>query len=222
LATAIAVRNLSYQLLLWIGEGPIYPSRVTHEGTIQEAAVEWLQTNRPLIPEPLRPPTESLGEFAAFFSTYLTSSFESIETRNSRVPVERYGCRCELCTRILHASNLRAKKVGKTDKLRADELMIECVVQLAREHGLLIDQQAAERFVKSTDTREAAAYYTYADWLIRRLAGESDGPSILALWRIVAWDPRGGMRPNFEFRSEDVRAAEVRLLDAMRQSERRT
>jgi hypothetical protein len=43
----------------------------------------------------------------------------------------------------------------------------------------------------------------------------SDGPAILALWRLIAWDPRGGMRPNFELKLDDFRAAEGQLLDAM-------
>jgi hypothetical protein len=121
--------------------------------------------------------------------------------------------------RIGGAPHLQTKKITKADKLRADELMIECLVLLAHEHNLRIDPQVAERLAKDPRTRRSAGYYTYAHWLILRLAGESDGPSILALWRIIAWDPRGGMRPDFEFRIEDIQAAEATLLGVLRKEQ---
>lgn len=94
--------------------------------------------------------------------------------------------------------------------------MIECLIQFAGENGLDLDEQLAARIVSNQETRRPAAYLAYGDWLIRRLAGESDGPAILALWRIIAWNPRGGMRRGFELQLIDFKVAEETLVSAIR------
>lgn len=90
------------------------------------------------------------------------------------------------------------------------------LIQFAGENGLDLDEQLAARIVSNQETRRPAAYLAYGDWLIRRLAGESDGPAILALWRIIAWDPRGGMRRGFELQLIDFKVAEETLVSAIR------
>lgn len=94
--------------------------------------------------------------------------------------------------------------------------MIECQPHLARENGVEINERQAMQFVTDQSTRRSAAYITYAHWLILRLAGESDGPAILALWRLIAWDPRGGMRRDFTLELDDFKLAEVQLLAAIK------
>jgi hypothetical protein len=49
-----------------------------------------------------------------------------------------------------------------------------------------------------------------------RLSGQSDGPAILALWRLIGWDPRGGVRQGFTLKLDDFKIAEQNLLAAMR------
>jgi len=207
---------------LWISDaidkGLIQPSRAAHHSGGPNAAIEWLRSNYYSIPEDLRPPEQELEEFGAFFSTYLISSFDVIEqpgTRGEGPTPSRYDCRCELCMRIINAPHLQAKKLYPADKRRADALMLECLQQLAAEHGLTIDEQSAARLVTDERTRRAAVYEAYGHWLIRRMSGESDGASILALWRIIAWDPRGGLRRGFILQVEDFRAAEATLLSAI-------
>jgi hypothetical protein len=85
--------------------------------------------------------------------------------------------------------------------------MIEYLEQLAAENGLSIDEQSAERLVSEERTRRAVAYITYGHWLIRRMRGESDGASMLALWRIIAWHPQGGMRRGFKLKLDDFKVA---------------
>lgn len=165
----------------------------------------------------LRPPQESIEEFAAFFSTYLISSFDVIEepgTKGEGATPES-GCRCELCSRIVNAPHLQTKKLFAQDKRRADFLMMECLQQLAAHNGLEIDERSAAKIVADVRTRRSAAYIAYGHWLIQRLQGKSDGPAVLALWRLIAWDPRGGFRRGFTLDADDFRAAEKTLISAI-------
>lgn len=225
LNTAIAIRDRSYKLLLWISDaidkGLIQPSNVAHNASACDAATEWLRRNYHLIPDELRPNHATLGEFAAFFSTYLTSSFDVVEKPGTqgKGPVSQTGCRCELCMRIVNAPHLQAKKLYTADKRYAELLMTQCLVELARDNGLPIDDESISRLVIGAETRRAAAYMTYGHWLIRRLKGESPGASILALWRLIAWDPRGGMRRGFTLELNDFMIAEKTLFAALRANE---
>ncbi len=199
-----------------INKGLIQPSRAAHHSSVPDAATEWLRSNYYHIPGDLRPPKREIEEFAAFFSTYLTSSFDVIERPGTkgegRTPT---WCRCELCMRIVNAPHLQTKKLYARDKRRADFLMCECVSELATDNDLDIGDKLAERIVTDQNTRRFAAYITYGHWLIRRLSGESDGPAILALWRLIAWDPRGGMRRGFTLQLNDFKDAEKALLSAI-------
>lgn len=221
LAKAIATRDHSYKLLMWITDaidrGLIQPSRAAHHSGGPDAATEWLRSNYHHIPEELRPPQNEIDEFAAFFSTYLTSSFDVIEKPGTRGegPTPTW-CRCELCMRIVNAPHLRAKKLYARDKRRADFLMAECTAELARANALDIDDELTSQLVTDHKTRRCSAYIAYGHWLIRRLSGESDGPAILALWRLIAWDPRGGMRPGFTLQLNDFKVAENKLLSVIR------
>lgn len=221
LAKAIATRDQSYKLLMWIsdaiGKGLIQPSRAARHSGGPDAACEWLRSNYHHIPEDLRPPIDGVVEFAAFFSTFLTSSFDVIERPGTRGegPTPTW-CRCDVCMRIVSAPHLQAKKLTVRDKQRADLLMIECVAELAKENEIDVPEELVKQLVKRTNMRWHAAYVTYGHWLIRRLDGETDGPSILALWRLIAWDPRGGMRRGFKLELQDFRAAEEVLISTIR------
>ena len=99
--------------------------------------------------------------------------------------------------------------------------MAECLTSLANENGLHIENQLAEQLVLDDKTRRSAAYLTYGHSLILRLSGKSDGPAILALWRLIAWDSRGGMLRGFTLTVEDFSAAEKTLLDAIRNASKK-
>jgi len=191
-------------------------SRAAHHSGGPDAATEWLRSNYLHIPEDLRPAQNDIEEFAAFFSTYLTSSFDVVEKPGTRGegPAPD-GCRCELCMRIVNAPHLQAKKLSTRDKRRAEFVMVESLMTFAARNGLPIDESAAAQLVSNQTTRRWAAYIAYGDWLIRRLSGETDGPAVLALWRIIAWDPRGGMRRGFRLKLDDFTMAEKTLLSAI-------
>jgi len=199
-----------------IDKGLIQPSRAAHHSGGPDAAIEWMRANYYNIPDEFRPQEHDVVEFAAFFSTYLTSSFDVVEKPGTRGegPTPTV-CRCELCMRIVNAPHLRAKKLYAGDKRRAELLMRECLTALAAENNLAMDDDMAKRIVTEKITRRSAAYFAYGYWLIRRLSGDSDGPAILALWRLIAWDPRGGMRHGFTLQLDDFRVAENALLGAI-------
>ena len=200
-----------------IGKGLTLPSHAAHHSGGPEAAMEWLHANYKIIPEDLRPNKQAIDEFAAFFSTYLTSSFDVIQKPGTEGtgPIPRFACTCDLCVRIANAPHLQAKKLYASDKRRADFLMTECIQNFAAKHGIELDDNSASNLITDQGTRRAAAYVTYGHWLILRLKGESDGPAILALWRLIAWDPRGGTRQGFTLRLEDFKTAESTLLAAI-------
>lgn len=224
LQRAINIRDRSYELLLWlteeVGKGTIPLSRVANHSGGPAAVTDWLRTFGFVIPVRLRPAEAEMEAFAAFFSTYLTSSFDVVSKPGTRGEGPISGCACEICARIVSAPHLQAKKLTRADKQRADFLMIESLAALASEHQLVLDEDFAEKTVLAPATRRACAYLSYGDWLIRRLAGESDGPAVLALWRLVAWDTRGGQRRGFELKLADFRLAETKLLAIIRDNQR--
>lgn len=200
-----------------IGDGLIQPSRAAHHSGDTNVAIDWLTRHYDLIPEHLRPPRRNVDAFASFFSTFLISSFDVIERPGMRGegPVSSFGCRCEICLRIVNAPHLQVKKLYARDKRRAEFLMVESVLELASERQLEVDVQEAEGVVRNDAMRRHSAYVAYGKWLIRRLDGQSDGPAILALWRLIAWDPRGGMRRGFQLTLNDFRIAEEAIVERL-------
>jgi len=104
---------------------------------------------------------------------------------------------------------MRAKKVLHRDKKRALRLMEERLGQLASEEGV---RALATASLDHSPFRRQAAYSTYGYWLLQRLEGISDGVSILALWREIAYEPTGSPIKGFTLRVEDFVAAEESLV----------
>ena len=146
LSKAITTRDTSYKLLMWISEaidkGLIQPSRVAHHAGGPDAAYGWLRANYFNIPDDYRPQESDIKEFAAFFSTFLTSSFDVVEnpgtTGEGPTPT---SCRCEVCMRIVNAPHLRTKKLYAKDKRRAESLMRECLEKFAKENSLHLNRR---------------------------------------------------------------------------------
>jgi hypothetical protein len=165
----------------------------------------------------MRPEHRNLREFAAFFGTYLTSSFDLTDDPG-QVVGRQYGrtCFCPICVRLVNGSNLKAKKLTTADKRRAESLMIERLSDLAGEHHLKLTDNEAEALISDPDCRVAAAYSAYGYWLIQRIKGLTDGASILALWRQFAWTAAGSPRKDFKLQYEDIYESECTLLAAIR------
>ena len=165
LATAIDTRDRSYRLLMWISDAIdknlILTSRASRHSGGPEAATDWLRRNYHGIPEELRPAESEIGEFAAFFSTYITSSFDIKEQPGTRgvgpAPVSGCGCFCPICIRMVNAPHLQAKKLYARDKQRARILMAERVAELAKNNGIRVSDEEVERIVSDADTRRGCS-----------------------------------------------------------------
>lgn len=215
LLLAIQIQAQSYQLLQWIGtaieKGQIPLARAEQHSDSPDAAMEWIVRNRLLLPHRLQPDETHLREFASFFWTYVTSSFDVVPNPGTRREPDVYGCSCPMCARIVNAPHLQPKKLTKANKHRANELMEERVAALATEEGLFASPEQCHGIVNDSSMRRFAAYSTYGQWLINRLSGYADGPAILALWREIAWTRMGSSIQGFSLRYEDFEFAEKEL-----------
>jgi hypothetical protein len=219
LALALEVHAQSYQLLRWVAEavrkGFIPATRAHQYADTGAAAFAWMHEHFANLPLGMRPDRRHLREFANFFGTYVTSSFDIVEQPGTRLD-SRCGCYCPLCARLVNAPHLRPKKLGPKDKARAGQLMVDRVAGLAREEGIGATDAAVAAVVSGDETRRSAAYSAYGYWLIRRLDGHTDGPAVLGLWREVAWKRTGSAIQGFRLRHEYIVAAEEAIADALR------
>lgn len=218
LTLAIDIQSRSYQLLRWVADavqkGFIAATRAHEYANVSDAAFEWIDRHYSNIPSQMRPDRRHLKEFANFFATYVTSSFDIVEQPGVRL-VSQCGCYCPLCRHLVNARHLQPKKLTKRDKNRAMNLMIDRVTALALEEGFSLNSEAATNIVQDLAARRSAGYSTYGYWLIKRTEGISDGKAILALWREIAWHPTGSPIREFMLRYEDFVDAEQSLIAAM-------
>jgi hypothetical protein len=220
LRLAIKIQGQSYQLLQWIGkaieEGKVPVARAENHSNSPDAAFDWIEQSRYILPPKLRPAEAHTREFANFFWTYVTTSFDVVANPGKRLQPGDCGCMCPLCARITNAPHLQPKKLTKADKLRADELMVERASALANEEGLNARRERIWAIVHDVTTRRFAAFSTYGHWLIQRLAGQTDGAAVLALWREIAWSRAGSPIQGFSLQFDDFELAERALLEAFR------
>jgi hypothetical protein len=175
LLLAIKTHSKSYDLLRWIAtaidKGKLSVERAERHSDTPDAAFDWLERNKYFIPPKFLPDRAHFREFANFFWTYVTTSFDVIADPGTRLQPGDCGCTCPSCARITNAPHLQPKKLAKADKRRADELLVGRLAALAEEEGLSV---APERFVNilaDLTTRRIAAFSTYGQWLINRLLG---------------------------------------------------
>ena len=218
LTLAIDIHSQSYQLLRWVAQavrkGFIPATRAHQYANAGDAAFAWMQDHYLNFPQGMRPDQRHLREFANFFGTYVTSSFDIVEQPGMRL-ASRCGCYCPLCAHLVNAPHLQAKRLRKKDKERAGQLMVHRVTALASEEGIGVSEPAVVAIVRSDETRRSAAYSAYGYWLIRRLEGDTDGTAVLALWREIAWKRTGSPIKNFQLRYKDFIDAEELLADAL-------
>ena len=218
LTLAIDIHQRSYKLLRWVieavGRGFISGTHAHEFAGIADVALDWVEQHYLNFPTEMRPDRRHLTEFANYFSTYLITSFHIVEQPGMQLQ-SRCGCYCPMCSHLANASHLKTKKLSKKDKNRAMSLMVDRVNALALEEDLTLKSEDATNIALHEDTRRSAGYSAYGYWLIKRMEGYSDGKSVLALWREIAWNPEGSPRKNFTLSYEDFRSAEESLMDAI-------
>jgi hypothetical protein len=217
IAEAVEIQHRSYQLLMWLGRaidsGVITFTRAHSDADAADNAYEWIQEHYYHLPEEFRPQRDSLRPFSNYFGSYVTTSFDLTETPGTRLE-SNCGCFCELCTRLVNASHLRPKKLGKRDKEGAKQERISRVIQLAHEEGLRPPDDLAAGVAVGPFLRDAA-YSAYGQSLLERIGGSECGPYVLALWREIAWKPEGSPIKDFKLTATAFFEAERRLIAEM-------
>jgi hypothetical protein len=220
LELALDIHARSYRLLKWVAEavrkGFIPATRAHEYADAADSARDWLAEHRLNLPADARPDESHLIEFANYFATYVTTSFDIVEQPGKKL-ISSCGCYCPMCSHLVNAPHLQVKQPTHRDKQRARRLMADRLQQLAIEHSLHVTRARAETIAGAPTTRCAAGYSAYGHWLIKRLSGITDGPAVLVLWREIAWTRAGAPIPRFELRQADFVAGEESLVRALRE-----
>jgi len=221
LAEAIDLQKRSYALLKWMAEAiprGFISFETAHEYADSAAAASaWIGEHFDNLPLAARPPSrdeQTLRRFANCFASYLETSFDLEEKPGTRLE-SHCGCYCPYCTIAVSAPHLRAKRLGRPDKARAEQLERELVGELAVSQEVPIGADAIQSLLADRPLREQAALVAYAHQLLRRCDGAYVGPWILALWRTFAWLPTGSPKQDFELTPATVLDAENALVQRL-------
>ena len=215
----VDMQHRSYLLLKWMAkavtEGFVNFETAHDYSTLPEAAEGWILGHYLNIPGNARPPREDLPAFCAFcafFSTYLTNSFDFISNPGKQLYSPDAHCFCPMCSWLVDAPNLKAKKVQATEKRRAQKMRVNALLNLAAEHRLNVDASRITELLDDRQTSEDASLVAYGYDLLQREKGIANGPAVLALWRGFAWNESGSPKHGFRLKAKLIADAENRLL----------
>lgn len=215
LRLAVDLHRRSYSLLRWlstaISKGVIRFDRAHDYMDEAEVAKEWIHGHYMNLPPSCRPTLDHLGQFAQFFATYLTTSFDLVEKPGERL-ISECGCMCPMCSYFTSAPHLKVKKVSPRDKKRARKIKTTSLQQLAREQSVRLEDREVEKLIDSQESARDVSLLAYGQQLVERSRGRSEGPAVLALWREIAWEPTGSPKKNFELEVDDILNAEQALV----------
>lgn len=212
----VDMQHCSYLLLKWmakaVSEGFVSFETAHDYSTLPEAAKEWILAHYWNIPEDARPPRNDLPSFCAFFSTYLTNSFDIVGDPGKQLYSPDAHCFCPMCSWLVDAPNLKTKKLTSADKRRAQKMRANALLNLAAEHRLNLREQTIAELLDERHTFEDASLLAYGYDLLQREKGIANGPAILALWRGFAWNESGSPRQGFRLHATTIVDAESRLV----------
>lgn len=207
---ALDLHRRSYRLLKWLAgaieRGFIQFNRAHEYMDQNEAAKEWIESHLLNLPPNCRPELEQLGVFAQFFATYLTTSFDLVSSPAKRLTTA-CGCYCSFCAYAVSAPRLKTKKLYRRDKERARKLKTFRLMQMAIEHNTHLDEKATDKLIDSQETATDVSTIAYADQLLQRMKGRSEGPAVLVLWREIAWETNAPKK-NFKLEVDNILRAE--------------
>ena len=212
----VDMQHRSYLLLRWMAkavtEGFVNFETAHDYSTLPEAAEGWILGHYLNIPDNARPPREDLPAFCAFFSTYLTNSFDFLSDPGKQRYSPDAHCFCPMCSWLADAPNLKTKKVQSTDKRRAQTMRVNALLNLAAEQQLDVDENEITKMLEDRQASEDASLLAYGCDLILREKGIVNGPAVLALWRGFAWNESGSPIQGFRLKAKTIVGAESRLL----------
>ncbi len=221
LRRALDLSDRAYELLMYLvdaaREGFVKVETEHRADTFAAGAEAWIREHWARLPHRMRPARHDLSAFAAFFATYLESSFVLDEESEERL-YEADGCACPFCSWLVDVAELQTREPTTADKRQARALTRAVVARALRElagshrdavealgeagREALIDRVAAD-----SQLREELALVAYGHELLERIRHRACGPAALVLWRTFAWSHDG--RPR-----DDVALSAERFFDA--------
>jgi hypothetical protein len=214
----VDLQQKAYRLLLWLGtaidHGQVILDQTHDSLSVRHATRAFLNANLSALPAEHRPAPEDLQAFANIFASYLTTSFDLLPDPGTR-RVSGCGCGCDLCTYLVAAPHLVPKKLTRVDKVRARRLEIRSIEEIARGRGVVLGPGAAEALADADSLREAVALAAYGRELLKRAAGDFEGPEVLALWRRFAWTKQGSPKKGFTLTAQAIVDAETAVVQAV-------
>lgn len=219
---AVQIQKQSFKLLQWLGycidKGSISFS-YSNDSDIVASARHWIEANADILPPACRPTGDIVPEFANFFASYLTSSFEILDDPENRFVKKRtYPCGCGFVSYLENASRLQPIKPSKLDKREAEEICLARLLNLASEEGVELGEERAKEFMDRFPVE--VAYSAYGKCLIDRMKGVETTPAVLVLWRKFAWKPEGSPKQDFSLEAADIFNAEQVLGKELRSESR--
>lgn len=219
LEQAIDMQHRSYRLLKWLADavrrGLIRFEAAHTFASLSQGASSWLAEHLQNIPPDARPERNDVAIFANFFSTYLENSFDLDPAPGKRLYSPDAHCFCPMCSWLIDAPNLKAKKLGSADKKRAKRMCVDAVHNLAIELGIVISDAEIETLLSDKSANENANLLAYGVDLFCRLKGIANGPSVLALWRGFAWNRSGSPKPSFRLSAKLILEAEAQVVQSL-------
>lgn len=219
LSKAVEMQHKSYLLLQWVEkaiERNVISTTSSHEYmSMAEVAKEWIAEHYLNIPKKCRPEQHDIEPFSKMFSSYLSTSFDLIEHPGKILYSEGAHCFCPMCSYLINAPHLKPKKLSKKDKKRAQKLKAQYVEKLSLHLHIPLSSRDIQRLIHDKDLQEMLALTTYADELLLRIQGHTEGSALLALWREFAWDVHGSPKKKFELTVDSIMNAEQQLIDVI-------
>lgn len=216
---AVDMQQRSYRLLRWMAkaveDGFIEFGTAHTYSSLPEAAEAWILCHYLNIPAAARVPHEDLHDFCAFFSTYLENSFDLVPNPGKRLYSPGAHCFCPMCSWLVNAPHLKAKRVSASDKQRARSMKIGMVRDTAAEHRVNLTEAEVDAIVDDPHLKEMVSLVTYGHDLLRRMKGITTGPAVLSLWRGFAWTEAGSPKKDFRLEADAILDGEKELIDAL-------
>jgi hypothetical protein len=185
--------------------------------SMSAAALQWVRKHYEQIPEDVRPPKADLPAFAHLFASYLSTSY----TVADKQVASDCGCYCPWCRYLVSVRRLRPRSPSKKAKREARELKLILLRQIAQEAQVQIgSNQIDDLLADQGELGRAISWATYGQELVRRAEFASQGEGVLVLWREIAWNDKGTIRPGFKLTAEAFMDAQKAILDRLNEGHR--
>lgn len=213
----IDLHTKSYALLKWVNHSlkqNTLKFDVMHQTmNASEAAAEWLRRHYAGIPLAIRPAEAKIEEFANFFSSYLTTSFDIIEKPGEQLR-SYCGCFCPMCSYLSAADYLKVRRPSHKAYRRARALKRIYLASLGDALELPLIEDEIEQLLSNKELYLAISLTTYCNEQLRRTKFASQGEGVLVLWREIAWE---GTAPKKGFRleAEEILDAEKKIISVI-------